>query len=96
MSLFALIIAAALATYATRVAGHLVLLRFGQLGPRVEAALDAVPIAVLTAIVTPALVGKGVPEVMALIVAGLVGLRLSISWVVLIGLATLVALRTVL
>ena len=43
------ILAAALATYLTRVGGHLVLSRFQKLDPRVEAALDAVPAAVMTA-----------------------------------------------
>ena len=59
MSLLALILAAALATYATRAGGHLVVLRLGALGPRAEAALDAVPVAVLTAIVVPAFVTGG-------------------------------------
>ena len=93
MSLTALILAAALATYLTRVAGHLALIRFERLHPRVEAALDAVPPAVLTAIVVPSVVGRGVPEVLALVAAGLAGLRLPIPWVVPIGLVTLVALR---
>ena len=90
MNLWWLIVLCALVTYATRVGGHLALLRFRTLHPRVEAALDAVPVAVLTALVAPAAVGRGPVELAAMIVAGLVGLRLSILWVVLVGLVVLV------
>ena len=54
--------------------------------PRVEAALNAVPAAVLTALVAPALVYKGLDVTVTLIVALLIGLRaptlvmLVISW----------------
>ena len=96
MTLTLTILAAAFATYLTRIGGHLMLLRFERLSPRVEAALDAVPVAVLTAIVAPSAVGKGPAEIAALMVAGLAGLKLSISWVVLIGLLTLVAMRSAL
>ena len=94
MSLPVLILLAAAATYATRVGGHLVVSRFDRLDPRVEAALDAVPAAVLTAIVVPAFVTGTWREVAALALAGLVGLRLSTPWVVGLGLLALVALRT--
>ena len=93
MSLTLTILAAALATYLTRIGGHLMLLRFDALHPRVEAALDAVPVAVLTAIVVPAAVGKGPAEIGAMVVAGVAGLKLPVSAVVLIGLVALVALR---
>ena len=89
------VLTAALATYATRVGGHLVIARFSTLDPRAEAALDAVPVAVLTAIVAPAFVSGGWVEVAALVTAGLAGLRLSTAWVVAIGLAALVLLRNV-
>ena len=87
------IMMAAAATYATRIGGHLVVSRFSSLGPRVEAALDAVPVAVLTAIVAPAFVSGGWIEVAALLAAGIAGLRLSTAWVVAIGLGVLVMLR---
>ena len=100
MSLPLLILVAALATYATRVGGHLVVARFRRLDPRVEAALDAVPVAVLTAIVAPALVpgdflAGGWREVATLAAAALIGLRLSTAWVVGLGLLILVLLRNV-
>ena len=50
---YGLIITLGLVTYATRIGGHLILSRFGRLNPRLEAALDAVPAAVMTAIVAP-------------------------------------------
>ena len=53
-----LILALGVATYGTRIAGHLVLSRFERLNPRVEAALDAVPIAVITALVAPAVLAR--------------------------------------
>lgn len=60
-----LIFALALGTYATRVGGYLLLSRFERLDPRVEAALDAVPAAVLTALVTPVAFASGVAESVA-------------------------------
>ena len=37
-------------TYATRFGGHVILSRFKRINPRLEAALDAVPAAVITAL----------------------------------------------
>ena len=45
---FWIILAGAIATYLTRVGGHLVISRFVNVHPRVEAGLNAVPAAVLT------------------------------------------------
>lgn len=87
------ILAGALATYLTRIGGHLVVSRFHRLHPRVEAALDAVPAAVLTTIVAPAVVTGGPAELVALGVAGLVGWRLSLLPMFLAGAAVLVAAR---
>ena len=42
------ILAGAFLTYLTRIGGHLILSRFEHIHPRVEAALNAVPAAVLT------------------------------------------------
>ena len=51
---FWIIIAGAIATYLTRIGGHLVISRFEHIHPRVEAGLNAVPAAVLTTLVAPA------------------------------------------
>jgi len=53
------IIAAAIVTYGTRIGGHLVLSRFKRIPPRIDAALNAVPAAVLTTLVAPAAVSNG-------------------------------------
>lgn len=91
----ALIVACALVTYATRVGGHLILARLPRVPYRLEAALNAVPVAVLGALIAPAIVLGGPEQTVAALVAGFAGLRLSATWVVAIGLATLVAARHV-
>lgn len=88
-----IIIAAALATYATRIGGHLVLSRFPRIHPRVEAALEAVPAAVLTTIIAPAVVHAGPAEFAALAVAGIVALRSGMMSLFLAGAATVIVLR---
>ncbi|PWJ83946.1 putative membrane protein [Pseudaminobacter salicylatoxidans] len=72
---FWIIIAGAVATYLTRVGGHLVISRFERIHPRVEAGLNAVPAAVLTTLVAPAMLDAGPAEWAAIVVAGLVALR---------------------
>ena len=67
-----IILAAALATYLTRIGGHLVMSRFERIHPRVEAGLNAVPAAVLTTLVAPAALSAGPAELVALVVAALV------------------------
>lgn len=88
-----IILAGAVATYLTRIGGHLVLSRFERIHPRVEAALNAVPAAVLTTLVAPAAIRGDVPEIASLVVAGLVALRSGMLAVFLAGSATLVGLR---
>lgn len=88
-----IILAGAAVTYLSRVGGHLVLSRFERVPPRVEAALDAVPAAVLTTLVAPALVSAGAAELAALAVAGLVALRGGMLTMFLAGAAVLILLR---
>lgn len=88
-----LILLAGLLTYLTRAGGYLILMQVPQLHYRLEAALNAVPVAVLTALVAPSAVAHGWPETVALLVAGLVALRFSGLWVIGISLALLVGLR---
>lgn len=90
-----LILAAALVTYATRVGGHLVLARLPRVPRRLAAALDAVPVAVLTALVAPALLAQGAVESAALLLAGLVALRFQPVWTVATAVAAVVVLRGV-
>ncbi len=88
-----IIIAGALATYATRIGGHMVLSRFQRIPRRVSAALDAVPAAVLTTLVAPAAVSNGPAEVITLIIVGFAALRLNMVAVLVIGAATVISLR---
>ena len=88
-----LILALALATYGTRIAGHLILSRFEKLDPRVEAALDAVPAAVITALVVPAVLATGAAETIAAGATILAALRLPVIPTLLIGAVTVSVLR---
>lgn len=83
----------AVLTYLTRIGGHLVLSRFETVHPRVEAALNAVPAAVLTTLVAPALLTAGPAEFIALVVTALVSLRYGMLALFLAGAATLILLR---
>ena len=88
-----IILAGAALTYLTRVGGHLVLSRFDNVHPRVEAGLNAVPAAVLTTLVAPATLSAGPAELIALLVAGVVALRGGMMTMFLAGAATLIVLR---
>jgi uncharacterized membrane protein len=88
-----IILGGALLTYATRAGGHLVLSRFKTIHPRVQAGLDAVPAAVLTTLVAPAAFSGGLPELAALLMAGLVALRGGMISLFLAGAVVLIALR---
>ncbi|KQZ19056.1 branched-chain amino acid transport [Mesorhizobium sp. Root552] len=90
---FWIIIAGAIATYLTRVGGHLVLSRFETIHPRVEAGLNAVPAAVLTTLVAPAALGAGPAEWVALIISGLVALRGGLMSMFLTGAVVLILAR---
>lgn len=83
----------AAATYLTRTGGHLLLSNFGTLHHRAEAALNAVPVAVLTALIAPAATTKGPAEAIAIAVTGLLSLRFSLIVNVSAGLASVVLLR---
>ncbi|MBB3133390.1 putative membrane protein [Rhizobium pisi] len=74
------IIAAAVATFATRIGGYILITRMKSIPPRMEAALNAVPAAVLTTLVAPAFFIGGWESKLALVVALFVGLRISHTW----------------
>jgi len=92
-TIFWITIAAAVATYLTRIGGHLVISRFDNIHPRVEAGLNAVPAAVLTTLVAPAMLDAGPAEWAAVIVAALVALRGGLMSMFLAGAVVLIALR---
>lgn len=88
-----IILAGALATYATRIGGHLVLSRFRTVPPRLDAALNAVPAAVLTTLVAPELITHGLAEAIALATAFVVALRFPFLVVLVAGWISVVVLR---
>lgn len=88
-----IILAGAFVTYLTRIGGHIALSRLDRVPPRLEAALDAVPAAVLTTLVAPALLSAGPVEFAAIIVAALVSLRAGMMTMFFAGAAVLVAGR---
>ena len=88
-----IILAGGLATYLTRIGGHLVLSRFSSIHPRVEAALNAVPAAVLTTLVAPAAVFSGPAEAATIIVAALAALYLPGMAVFVVGWVAILAFR---
>jgi uncharacterized membrane protein len=88
-----IIVASGLLTYLTRVGGHIVLSRLPSIHPRAEAALDAVPAAVLTTLVAPEAMQGGAAGLVALAVAALVALRYGMMPTFLAGGAVIVGLR---
>jgi uncharacterized membrane protein len=74
------ILAAAVVTYGTRIGGYVLITRMKRIPPRMEAALNAVPAAVLTTLVAPAFFSGGWDTKLALVVALLIGLRISHTW----------------
>lgn len=64
-----------------------------ELGPVSAAAFEATPVAVLTAVVAPAALTHGMPEAIAGAAAVLVGLRAPMAVVIVVAMATVVAMR---
>jgi uncharacterized membrane protein len=88
-----IIVAGAVATYLTRVGGYVLMTRMKSIPPRVEAGLNAVPVAVLTTLVAPAFFEGGYDVRLGLIVALIVGLRFPGLIMLFAGWALVVALR---
>ncbi len=89
------ILAMAVATYLTRVAG-LWLLALANVKGRTRAALDAVPPAVLMAVIAPTVFATGLAETIAAGITLLAAFRLPLLVAVAIGVASVVALRMLL
>ena len=90
-----IILAGALATYLTRIGGHLILSRFERLHPRVDAGLRAVPQAVLATLVVPPALTHGWPEFAALCITGITGLRFGMLPSFAAGAIALVVFRAI-
>ena len=72
-----LILAAAAVTFLTRIGGYVLITKMTRIPPRMEAALNAVPAAVLTTLVAPAFFNGDIATKVAMVVAMLVGWRYS-------------------
>ncbi|MBA5777788.1 AzlD domain-containing protein [Stappia sp. F7233] len=79
-------------TYLTRIGGPLLLSRV-RLSRRGEAALQAVPPAVLMAVIAPTALATGPAETGAAAVTALAALRLPLLACIAIGVGTLLAIR---
>jgi uncharacterized membrane protein len=86
------ILGMALASYGCRLTGLLLGGRLSLAG-RAKAALDAIPPAVLTAVIAPTLLATGWPETLAGAVTILAALRLPLIGVIATGVAAVVVLR---
>jgi len=86
------ILGMALASYGCRLTGLLLGGRLALTG-RAKAALDAIPPAVLTAVIAPTLLATGWPETVAGAITILAALRLPLIGVIATGVAAVVVLR---
>ncbi|WEX76330.1 AzlD family protein [Sinorhizobium numidicum] len=93
LNLIYLIIAAAVATFATRVGGYVLITQFKHIPPRLEAALNAVPAAVLTTLVAPAFIYGGFDVGASMLVAFAIGMRFSTLRMLLVGWAAVMVIR---
>lgn len=89
----AAIVAMAIATYATRIGGFW-LVRMFRPGRNLQVALDALPVAVLTAVIAPALAKGGAADLGAAAVTLAAAFRLPLLVAVITGVATAVVLRS--
>jgi uncharacterized membrane protein len=95
MHLIYIILTAALATFLTRIGGYVMITQMKRIPPRMEAALNSVPAAVLSTLVAPAFISGGRDVAAAMLVALIVGLRFSSLWMLLVGWLVVMAIRHV-
>jgi uncharacterized membrane protein len=86
------ILAMALVTYATRAAGLLISDRLVLTG-RAKAAFDAIPPAVLVAVIAPTALTTGWAEAIAAAITALLATRLPLLGTVVVGVVAVVLLR---
>jgi uncharacterized membrane protein len=91
-TVLAAILAMAVVTYATRVAGFFIAGRLALRG-RARAAFDAIPPAVLVAVIAPTALATAWPETVATLVTILAAMRLPLLVTVAVGVGAVVALR---
>lgn len=88
-----LILMCALATFATRIGGYVLMARMKSIPPRLDAALNAVPAAVLTTLVAPAFYAGEIDIKIAMAVALVVSLRFSVMPMLLAGWCVVMVFR---
>lgn len=88
----ATILGMGLVTYLTRIAG-VVIVRFFTIDGRARAALEAVPAAVLMAVIAPTILATGPAESAAALITLLVAFRLPLWAVVFVGVISAMVLR---
>lgn len=88
-----LIATAAAATFLTRIGGYVLVKRLKSMPPRLEAALNAVPAAVLTSLVAPAFFYGEIDVKVAMAAAVLIGLRFGAIPMLIGGWATVMLMR---
>lgn len=86
------IFAMAIATYATRIAGFWIV-KHVTLSKRMTTALDAVPGAILMAVIAPMILTTGIAESIAAAITALAAMRLPLLAVAAVGVASVVVLR---
>jgi uncharacterized membrane protein len=91
---FIAILAMAIVTYLTRIAGIFVADRL-RLKGRVKAAFDAIPPAVLVAVIAPTMLATGWPETVAALVTAFAATRLPLLATIAVGVIAVVALRAI-
>lgn len=82
-------------TYATRIAGLFLAGRL-TLSARARTAFEAIPAAVLVALIAPAVLATGPAETVAALVTCIAAMRLPLLATIAIGVATVVLLRNIL
>lgn len=88
-----IILGGAIATFLTRIGGYVLITQMKTIPPRLEAALNAVPAAVLTTLVAPAFFTGG-PDVQVAMAAALIAsLRLSMLPMLAVGWCAVMAMR---
>ena len=88
----AAILAMALVTYATRIAGIFIGHRL-ELSGRAKAAFDAIPPAVLMAVIAPVALATGAAESLAALLTAVAATRLPLLASIAVGVVSVVALR---
>lgn len=92
LNTFLAILAMAVATILTRVSG-IFLIRYLAIGEEAREALDAIPPAVLMAVIAPTALATGWAEIIACAVTALAAMRLPLLLSVAIGVGAVVVLR---